>query len=81
MAALERETLSLREWRLRRHWSLRRLAREAGISTETLLRAERGGKMWPVTARKLADALGVGEEQILELNQDEQHNDIHELVT
>ena len=65
--AIEKERLSLKEWRLRKHWSFRQLAREAGISTETLLRLEKGGKVWPVTARKVVDALGVHEDQVLEL--------------
>jgi len=64
----ERQQLSIKEWRLRKHWSFRRLAREAGVSTETLLRLERGGKVLPVTARKVVDALGVSENDVLELD-------------
>ena len=62
------EVLSLKEWRLKKHWSFRRLAKEAGISTETLLRLEKGGQVWEVTARKIADALGVQENQVEELS-------------
>ena len=72
--AMGRERLSLREWRLRKHWSFRQLAREAGISTETLLRLEKGGKILPVTARKIVDALGVDESQVLELEREPVRN-------
>jgi antitoxin component of MazEF toxin-antitoxin module len=65
---MKREKLSLNEWQLRKHWSIRRLAREAGISTETLLRLKKGGKVLPVTARKVVDALGITESDVLELD-------------
>lgn len=64
---IERNRLPLKEWRLRKHFSFRQLARAAGISTETLMRLEKGGKVLPVTARKIVDALGVSEDQVLEL--------------
>lgn len=56
--------LSLREWRLRNYWTVRKLAQKAGVSTETLHRAERGGKVWDVTARKIADALEISVSQV-----------------
>ncbi len=71
---IESERLSLREWRLRKHWSFRQLAREAGISTETLHRLEKGGKVLPVTARKVVDALGLRESQVLELESEPLRN-------
>jgi transcriptional regulator with XRE-family HTH domain len=60
------EVCTLKEWRLRRYWSYRKLAQVASVSTETLLRAERGGRVHETTARKLADALGVRTQQITE---------------
>jgi DNA-binding XRE family transcriptional regulator len=40
---------------------IRKLAREAGVSTETIYSLEHGQRefLWPRTAKKLADALGV----------------------
>ncbi len=62
----DQEVLPLREWRVRKYWTYRKLAKKAGISTETLLRAERGGKVWDITARKIADALEVSVNQVTE---------------
>ncbi len=41
--------------------SVRKLAQEAGVSTETIYSLEHGRRefIWPRTAKKLADALGV----------------------
>ena len=41
--------------------SIRKLAEEAGVSTETIYSLEHGRRefIWPRTAKKLADALGV----------------------
>jgi transcriptional regulator with XRE-family HTH domain len=41
--------------------SIRKLAEEAGVSTETIYSLEHGRRdfIWPRTARKLAEALGV----------------------
>jgi transcriptional regulator with XRE-family HTH domain len=61
-----KQALPLREWRLRQYWTLRKLAKRANVSTETLVRAEKGAKVWDVTARKIADALGVGVDQVQE---------------
>ena len=60
------EVQPLKEWRLRRHLSHRGLARAAGVSTETLLRAEKGRKLQELTQRKIADALDVKVEQVAE---------------
>jgi transcriptional regulator with XRE-family HTH domain len=50
-----------KELRTRRGLSIRKLAEEAGVSTETVYSLEHGRRefIWPRTARKLADALGV----------------------
>ena len=47
--------------RTARGLSIRKLAKEAGVSTETIYSIEHGRRdfIWPKTARKLADALGV----------------------
>lgn len=62
----EIEVLPLREWRLRKYWSYRFLAEQAGVSTETLQRAERGGRVYDTTARRIADALGIKVDQVSE---------------
>ena len=50
-----------RELRTARGLSIRKLAEEAGVSTETIYSLEHGRRefIWPRTARKLADALQV----------------------
>jgi transcriptional regulator with XRE-family HTH domain len=51
----------IRELRTARGLSIRKLAKEAGVSTETIYSLEHGRRefIWPRTARKLAEALGV----------------------
>ena len=50
-----------KELRTARGLSIRKLAEEAGVSTETIYSLEHGRRdfIWPKTARKLADALAV----------------------
>ena len=50
-----------KELRIARGLSIRKLAEEAGVSTETIYSLEHGRRdfIWPKTARKLAQALGV----------------------
>jgi transcriptional regulator with XRE-family HTH domain len=60
------EVQPLKEWRLRRHLSFRMLARAAGVSTDTLLRAEKGARLHELTQRKIADALGIAVRQVRE---------------
>jgi transcriptional regulator with XRE-family HTH domain len=50
----------LRHWRERRGYSVRELARRAGVSCVTIVRAE-GGKLSPTVAmlEKLAGGLGI----------------------
>jgi len=50
-----------KELRTARGMSIRKLAEEAGVSTETIYSLEHGRRdfIWPKTARKLAGALGV----------------------
>ena len=52
--------VSLREARLARFLSIRDLARLAGVSPRTIVEAEAGRRVpYFVTARKIAEALGV----------------------
>jgi transcriptional regulator with XRE-family HTH domain len=55
-----------KELRTARGLSIRKLAEEAGVSTETIysLEHDRRGFIWPKTARKLADALGVSPDEL-----------------
>jgi transcriptional regulator with XRE-family HTH domain len=55
-----------KELRTARGMSIRKLAEEAGVSTETIYSLEHGRRdfIWPKTARKLADALGVRPEDL-----------------
>jgi transcriptional regulator with XRE-family HTH domain len=57
-----------RELRTARGLSIRKLAEEAGVSTETIYSLEHGRRdfIWPKTARKLADALGVDPAELVE---------------
>ena len=55
-----------KELRAARGLSIRKLAEEAGVSTETIYSLEHGRRdfIWPKTARKLAEALGVSPEEL-----------------
>jgi transcriptional regulator with XRE-family HTH domain len=55
-----------KELRTARGMSIRKLAEEAGVSTETIYSLEHGRRdfIWPKTARKLAGALGVDPEEL-----------------
>ena len=50
---------TLRQHRLRKVWSLRDLAREAGVSQQSIVNAEAGKPLRLMTMRKLASALDV----------------------
>jgi transcriptional regulator with XRE-family HTH domain len=55
-----------RELRTARGLSIRKLAEDAGVSTETIYSLEHGRRefIWPRTARKLAEALQVEVEEL-----------------
>jgi transcriptional regulator with XRE-family HTH domain len=57
-----------KELRTARGMSIRKLAKEAGVSTETIYSLEQGRRdiIWPKTARKLAEALGVDPAELVE---------------
>lgn len=50
---------NLKAVRMDRALSMHELTRRSGVSTTTIVRAERGGTMYLATVRKLAKALGV----------------------
>jgi transcriptional regulator with XRE-family HTH domain len=58
---MEINPTKIRELRTGRGLSVRGLAREAGVSTETVYSLEHSRRdfIWPRTAKKLAEALGV----------------------
>ena len=47
----------LREYRLSRHWTLKRIARKVRLDVSTISRIERGQKVTPRTRRILTDSL------------------------
>jgi transcriptional regulator with XRE-family HTH domain len=55
-----------KELRTARGLSIRKLAEEAGVSTETIYSLEHGRRdfIWPRTAKKLAEALQVKPEDL-----------------
>ena len=58
----------VREARLAKHMTQRELALAAGLTNETVNRIERASEprtVYPLTARKLADALGVDTSELL----------------
>jgi transcriptional regulator with XRE-family HTH domain len=57
-----------KELRTARGLSVRKLAEKAGVSTETVYSLEHGRRdfIWPKTARKLAQALGVDPAELVE---------------
>jgi transcriptional regulator with XRE-family HTH domain len=56
----------LRELRENRAFSVRDLAQEAGVSTDTITALEKGRrKAWPRNVRKLAAALGVNPQELM----------------
>jgi transcriptional regulator with XRE-family HTH domain len=58
---VEVDPTRFKEFRTGRGLSIRKLAEEAEVSTETIYSLEHGRRefIWPRTAKKLADALGV----------------------
>ncbi len=59
----------MREARLTKHMTQRQLAHAAGLTNETVNRIERAHEprtVYPLTARKLADALGVPPADLVE---------------
>jgi transcriptional regulator with XRE-family HTH domain len=50
---------TLKQHRLRKPWTLREFAREAGVSQQSIVNAEAGRPLRIATMRKMATALGV----------------------
>ena len=61
MSSVNGNIKNLKKYRTKKGWSQERLAREAGISYNTLIKIERGGIKNPKieTIIKLAKALGI----------------------
>jgi transcriptional regulator with XRE-family HTH domain len=55
---------SLRYWRLEKHWTQRELAEHAEVAESTVAPGEQGYALSLLTAKKLADALGVTVKQL-----------------
>ena len=55
----------LRAWRLKKVLSQEDLARSAGVGVSTVIRAEQGSRVNFATIRRLAQALGLSSEQLL----------------
>jgi len=64
---MEVSDTKLRRLRRERAWSIRELARRAGVSTETIYSLEHGRRewAWPRTVRKLAEALEVEPKELI----------------
>ncbi len=61
----------LRELRESQAFSVRDLAEEAGVSTDTITALEKGRrKAWPRNVRKLARALGVSPHELMKRSND-----------
>lgn len=58
--------LYLRDWRRARFLSQEELAHKAGVSRPTLVRAERGDLIYGASVRRIAAALHVQPERLLE---------------
>jgi transcriptional regulator with XRE-family HTH domain len=56
---------ALKELRKQRVWTVVDLAEHAGVSKNTVSRAERGGSIYPTSIRKIARALGVEPQDLL----------------
>ena len=55
----------LRELRVDKGWSQRRLAEEAGVTQTTICKIEHGGGANAATLKKLGDVLGVRASELL----------------
>jgi transcriptional regulator with XRE-family HTH domain len=56
---------ALREFRRQRVLTITDLAEKAGVSKNTVSKAENGGSVYPSTIRKLARALGVEPRELI----------------
>jgi len=55
---MERTVSRLTDARVRAHWTLLELAAEAGVSLDTIKRAEKGQSVGLLSRQKIVDALG-----------------------
>ncbi len=56
---MEVDVVKLKNLRRQRVLTIEQLAAQAGVSKNTISKAERGGSIYPSTVHKLATALGV----------------------
>lgn len=56
---MEVDVEKLKELRRRRVWTIQQLATKAGVSKNTISKAERGGSVYPSSIHKIAAALDV----------------------
>jgi DNA-binding XRE family transcriptional regulator len=68
LSCVEVNPTRFKELRTARGLSIRKLAEEAGVSTETIYSLEHGRRdfIWPKTAKKLAKPLGVDPAELVE---------------
>lgn len=55
----------LKELRRQRVWTIEQLAAQAGVSKNTISKAERGGSIYPSSIHKIAGALGVEPQELI----------------
>ena len=60
------ETMTTKQHRLARGYSIRELAERAKVSTQTVVSLEKGNPVRPSSARKIAEALGIDPMQMQE---------------
>jgi transcriptional regulator with XRE-family HTH domain len=65
---VEVDTVKLKNLRQQKVLTIERLAAQAGVSKNTISKAERGGSIYPSTIYKLAHALGVEPSELVKLN-------------
>lgn len=57
-------TNRVKEFRVRRLWTQKDLATAAGVHEWTVRRAEKGGKLSPLTEERIAQAYGLTREEV-----------------
>jgi transcriptional regulator with XRE-family HTH domain len=62
---VEVDVMKLRNLREQKVLTIEQLAAQAGVSKNTISKAERGGSVYPSTVHKLAQALGVDASELV----------------
>lgn len=63
---MEVNAAKLKELRRQRVWTIERLAEKAGVSKNTISKAERGGSIYPSSIYKIARALNVEPSELVD---------------